>query len=168
MAFRFRFEIDGVVQFDRAFNRIQGHVEDLTPVWDKVEQAFYRIEREQFDSEGAAGRGGKWAPLSRPYAQQKADRYGVKPIERASDRLYASLTRKGGDTVLVKSKDEFAIGTSLPYAKYQQQGTSKMPKRELISFSDGQRTDLMKEVQKGLLTIIKRDRQVTQVFDLID
>lgn len=165
---RFTYEVDGVVQFDRAFNRVSEHVSDLTPVWDRAEKAFYEIEREQFHSEGAAGRGGKWAPLTRPYAKRKAERYGVKPILRAGDQLFESLTRRTGSTVLVKEPLEFAIGTSLPYAMFHQRGTSKMAKREPISWSNEQRTRMMKELQKGLLIVIKRDRVVTQKLDIID
>jgi phage gpG-like protein len=168
MAFRFTFEVDGVVQFDRAFNRVSEHVQDLTPVWDKVEREFYRIERKQFDSEGAAGRSGKWKPLTRPYAERKAQKYGVKPILRASDRLFSALTSKTGDTVLEKKPKEFAIGTSLKYPAFHQRGGSKLPRREVISFSDEQRTRLTKEMQKGLLEVIKKDRAVTHVFDIID
>ena len=164
--FRYTFEINGVREFDRAFNRVGDHVSDLRPVWDKIEPVFHKIEREQFDSEGAAGRSGKWEPLSRPYARQKAQKYGVQPILRATGRMERSLTGDTVDSILIKEKQEFGIGTRLFYAAFHQTGTDRMPAREPISFSDAQRTEMTKEMQKGLLEIITRDKEVTQVLDV--
>jgi hypothetical protein len=72
MSWRFSFEVAGVKEFDRAFNRVGEHISDLRPVWDKIERTFYKIEREQFDSEGSHGRTGKWAAITRPYAKRKS------------------------------------------------------------------------------------------------
>lgn len=163
---RFTFEIANQVQFDRAFNRVGEHIKDLRPVWPAVERKFYQIESEQFKSEGAKGRSGKWAPLERKYAKQKAQRHGVQPILRATGRLEQSLTGNTSDSILIKENQEFGIGTNLFYADYHQTGTSKMPQREVISFSDNTRTDLTKEIQKELLKIIKADRTVTQSINV--
>lgn len=157
---RFTFVVEGQAQFDRSFNRVGKHVEDLRPVWDKIERVFYAIEDEQFKSEGAKGRSGKWKSLTRPYAKQKAQKYGVRPILQRSGDLYRSLTGKTSDTVLIKDKQEFGIGTRLFYAPFHQRGTSKMPAREPVSFADDQRTRMMKEIQKGLLEIIRKDPQI--------
>lgn len=167
MAFRFKFEVDGAVQFDRAFLRVQERIEDLRPVWDGVEREFHAIEREQFESEGSAGRSGKWAPLSRKYAEQKEKKYPGAQILERTGALKRSLTSETEHSTVTKEKQEFAIGTSLPYAKYHQRGGKHLPQREIISFSDTQRTRLMKEIQKGLLQIIRGDRTVTQTMDVI-
>jgi phage gpG-like protein len=166
MSWRFSFEVAGVKEFDRAFNRVGEHISDLRPVWDKIERTFYKIEREQFDSEGSHGRTGKWAAITRPYAKRKAQKYGVQPILRASGKMAKSLTGNTSDTVLIKEKDEFGIGTRLFYAAFHQTGTNKMPARPPISFSDDDRRTLQKEMQKGLLEIIRGDRQITRVLDV--
>ena len=163
---RFSFEIGSKVQFDRAFNRLGDHLEDLRPVWDEAEQAFYKIEREQFASEGAKGRSGKWAPLSRAYAVSKAAQYGSQPILRASGKLERSLTGNTGDSVLIKEKDEFSIGTKLFYATYHMEGTDNMPMREPISFSDAQRTDMQKAIQLSLIKIVRGDKSITQSIEV--
>jgi phage gpG-like protein len=163
---RFTFEFSGQVQFDRAFNRIEQHIEDLRPVWDEVERAFYKIEEEQFASEGAKGRSGKWKELSSPYKEIKAKTHPGMPILQRSGKLQRSLTGNTSDSVLRKEKQEFAIGTKLFYAPFHMEGTKNMPAREPISLSDTQRTFLTKEIQKSLLAIIKKDRQVTGVVDV--
>lgn len=150
-------EVDGIPVLNRSFARVGEHLSDLRPIWDDVQKDFWKIEAEQFKSEGAKGASGKWKALSRPYAKQKAQRYGVKTILRASDRLMDSLTGQTGDTVLIKEKNEFGIGTSLSYAMYHQRGGGRLPKRPVIDFSDTQKRTLSKGIQRDILTAMKRD-----------
>jgi len=165
MAFRFTFELLGVPLFDRAFNRVSEHIRDLRPVWDHVEKVFYDIEEQQFRSEGARGNG-RWQALSPAYAKVKAKRYPGKPILQARGALYESLTRKTDNSVLQKDPEEFAIGTSLFYAQYHQTGGRKLPKRPPIDFSESQRRELTKGIQVGLLTLLRRDLEVSSVLHI--
>lgn len=163
---RLTFEIDGKAEFDRAAQGVSEHLSDLRPVWPEVKRSIQRIEREQFASEGAKGRSGKWKPLSRAYAQRKGKRYGAQPILRASGKLERSLTGETADTILIEEPLEFGFGTRLFYAVFHQRGTSKMPAREVFSFSEQQRTDLMKGLQKGLLKVIRGDRRVARSMEV--
>jgi phage gpG-like protein len=163
---RFSFELGNKVQFDRAFNRVEKHIEDLRPVWDRVEKIFYRVEQEQFKSEGSKGRSGKWKPLSPEYKKRKEIEYPGANILYRTGALERSLTSKTDDTLLIKEKQEFGFGTRLFYAAFHQEGTSKMPARPPFDFSDSQRTDITKEIQKGLLEIMKGDRQVNESLDV--
>jgi len=165
---RFTFEVEGVKQFDRAFDRLGFHCSDLRPVWPHVEREMENIMSEQFKSEGAKGRSGKWKELSPAYAKAKLKRYGQQPILRATGALEQSLTGKSGDSVRLATKEEFGFGTSLFYAAYHQRGGTNLPQREIFSFSDAQRTRLMKEMQKGLVEIIRRDRAITQSVKVED
>lgn len=153
---RLTWEVDGVKQIDRSFSRVGQSLSDLRPIWDNVQKEFWQIEDEVFKSENARGASGKWQPLTRPYAKQKAQRYGVKTILRASDRLYESLTKKTGDTVLLKEPQEFGIGTSVPYAGYHQRGGKKLPKRPVIDFSESHKTRLTKTIQRDILKELRK------------
>lgn len=152
-----RFEVEGEVLLNRSFQRVGDHLDDLRPVWETVQRDFWKIEESQFKSQGVKGAGGAWQALSRPYAKQKAQRHGAKTILRATDRLYGSLTSQTGDTLLFKEKQEFGIGTSVPYAKFHQTGGGKLPKRAVIDFSESQKRDLSKAIQRDILTAMKRD-----------
>lgn len=165
MAWNFTFEVEGIPLFNRSFNRVQEHISDLRPVWDEVQTAFYRIENEQFKSEGARGGGGKWKRLSTTYAKRKAKLYPGMPILQATGRMYEALTSETADSAVVKTKDEFGIGTTLEYPHYHQKGTSKMPKRAPVDFGDQQKRDLQKSIQRGLLEIIKRDPTVRSTLN---
>ena len=163
---RFTFEVEGKREFDRAFNRVGEHVQDLRPVWPHVTREFFETMDEQFKSEGSKGRSGKWKELEPAYAKQKAIDYPGQPILQRTGKLFASLTGKTSDTVLIEEKDEFGFGSSLLYAKFHQTGTSKMPAREIFSFTELTRTRITKAMQKGLLTLIKGDRDVTKSLEV--
>lgn len=165
---RFTFEVAGKKEMDRAFNRVTEHISDLRPLWPEVTRTVFNIEEEQFKSQGAKGRSGKWEKLSRNYAKQKERDYPGKPILQRTGRLEAALTSKTGDTVLIEEKQEYGFGTSLFYAAFHQAGTNKMPSRPPINFSEDNRRDITKAMQKGLLSIIKKDRQVTQSLEIQD
>lgn len=152
---RVTWEVEGVNILDRSFDRVNENITDLRPYWDNVQKEFWRIEEGQFKSENARGASGQWKPLSRPYAKRKAQRYGVKTILRASDRLQSSLAGQTGDTALFKDKMEFGIGTNLEYARYHQTGTKKMPKRPVIDFSESQKDELAKGLQRDILKAMR-------------
>ena len=153
---RFTFEIDGTVEFDRAFNRLD-QISDLRPIWGDVAEAFYEIEREQFGSQGAAGASGRWAPLSNLYAKFKAVKFPGKTILRRTDSLFESLTGKESPGAIFRpSESELQLGSSVPYGVWHQRGTSKMPARKPISLNDDQKRRMQKAIQKGLVQFIRR------------
>lgn len=169
---RFSIEIEGEKQFDRAFNRVENHIEDLTPVWREVQREFFDIEQEQFSSQGAKGAHGKWAELSPAYEEIKLSKYGsialIGGILYATGEMRESLTRNAKHTVAHFNKQEAAFGTDLPYPVFHQKGTSKMPMRKPIDFSDDQKRRTQKTIQKSLLKLIRGDREVRKTLVVTD
>lgn len=161
---KFTFEVQGVPQFNRAFNRVTDHIEDLREVWDEVQPVFYKIEEEQFKSEGTKG-GARWKTLSPAYAKRKAKLYPGKPILQASGRMYEALTGQSGDSRVIKTKTEFAVGTSLSYPMMHQTGGKKLPKRPPVNFGESQKREIQKATQKGLLEILRRDPAIRSTLD---
>lgn len=152
---RFRVEVLGEPVFDRAFNRIDS-LSDLRPLYPPVIEEFYRIEAEQFASEGAAG-GQRWQPLTRPYAARKEREFGAQPILQASGDLMASLTDPEAlDAVLSLQPQELAMGTRNPTAVWHQRGTKRgLPRRPPINFSEAQKRRLQKAIQAGLVQFVR-------------
>lgn len=155
MPFRFQVEVLGEEIFNRVFNRIDS-LSDLRPLYPEVIREFYAIEREQFESEGAAGASGRWAPLSAGYARSKQASHPDKPILRADDDLFASLTDpEAAGAILRPEPDSLTIGTSVPYAIFHQRGTRHMPARPPISPSETQKRRLQKALQSGLVRFVR-------------
>jgi phage gpG-like protein len=146
--------IDGEVTINRAFNRLDS-LSDFRPIWPNVIQEFYLIETEQFESEGAAG-GERWTPLSPIYSEYKEQVYPGQKILQAECDLRASLTDlEAAGAILQPREDELIIGTSIPYAKAHQRGTSRMPARPPINFSEAQKRRLQKAIQAGMVRFVR-------------
>lgn len=155
MPLRFTAEVAGAEVFDRAFNRIDS-LSDLRPLWPNVIREFYLIEAEQFESEGAAGASGRWAPLSDAYGKSKQVTHPDKTILRADDDLFESLTDpEAVGAILRPEQDELTIGTAVPYATAHQRGTRRIPARPPISLGEQQKRRIQKSIQAGLIRFIR-------------
>ena len=148
---RFVAEIGNVEVLNRAFNRVEEHVSDFRSIWPNVAQEFYAIEREQFESEGAAGASGKWAALSPAYKKWKEANYPGQPIMRLENTLFESLTDPEAlDAIFKPGKDELVMGSRTPYARRQHRT------RPLISLNEAQKRRLQKAIQRGLVEFTRR------------
>lgn len=148
---RFSASVDGDQVLNRGFNRVEEFISDFRPLWPNVAQEFYAIEREQFDTEGAAGASGKWAALSPAYKRWKEANYPGQSIMRLENALFESLTDPEAlDAVFRPGKDELVIGSRLPYARRQHR------MRPLISMTEAQKRRLQKAIQRGLVEFTRR------------
>ena len=152
---RFSISIDGKAEFDRTFIRVKEEFNDLTPEWEAAFDAFQTIEAQQFDSEGGAGASGKWKELSPDYKSWKELYYPGAPILERTGRLVESLTATTADTIKEIRPKSAEFGTKVPYAIKHQRGIG-VPKREIISFSEKQKTFMTKEIQKVLIERVRK------------
>jgi ATP phosphoribosyltransferase len=157
--YRISIEVDGKAEFDRVFKRTDLALSDLTEVWKEVRDEFWQIEKEQLESEGSAGKGGKYKRLSNKYAAEKAKKYpGTRILERTG-AMYRAYTRKTSDSIVDIDKDGITIGAKGAVgarAALHQRGSGRLPKREVISFSERQKNRMMKRIQKTMLKEMRR------------
>lgn len=140
-------EVLGSAQLDRALTRIESASQNLTEPLEEVGDEFRAIEAEHFDAEGPG-----WAPLSPKYAARKLRLYGDKPILRATDKLYRSMTIKGAEGNVSRVQPMSAeFGTSIFYAIFHQTGTVKMPAREVIMLNEDDKRSLVRVVQRYMI-----------------
>jgi hypothetical protein len=143
---RFVAEIQGSVQLDRAFNRVDQEISDFRNFWPGVVLAFYEIETAQFQTEGAQGASGQWAALSPAYKIFKEREFPGKTILRRTDALYESMTGPDAlDSILRPEKEELTIGSALPYALIHQKS------RPVISLSEDNKRKIVKSIQQRLV-----------------
>ncbi len=137
-------EIQGDKELISAFESIEDGLKDLRKgkTWQRVRQAFYRIQKEQFGSEGGTGASGKWKPLTPKYAKVKQRKYGNKPINQATGRLYKSLTQAGGESTFEEQATTMTIGSNTPYAGYVQKA------RPIIDLTPDQEKKLLEPVER--------------------
>lgn len=142
MPAEFTFTVDGDEQINRQLSRFGDDVKDFSSFFRQVSERLQRASKELFD---AQGRG--WAPLSPAYAEWKAKHYPGKTILRRTDALYNSLAGRGRGHVEEIHPLQMRWGTEIPYARFHQRGTSKMPQRRVIDLVEREKVQIMKDLQ---------------------
>lgn len=146
----FQISISGDKQLNRRFVTMKHSVEDATPAWKSITTFLERTERSQFAQQGVAK---SWAPLAQSTVESKR-RNGLRPeILRATDALKNSMTKKSsGDAIRIQEPTFMVFGTSVPYAGYHQTGTKRMPQRRVLDLTPEQRIEIMKRLQRFIVT----------------
>lgn len=148
---RFSASVDGVEAINRAFNRVDQYISDFRNIWPYVTTEFYQIEKEQFDSEGAAGASGKWAPLSPAYKKWKEIHFPGQPILKLTNALSDALTSPDAlDSIYRPERDQLTIGAKVPYGRAHQKT------RPPMSFTESQKRRITKAIQRGLVEFTRR------------
>lgn len=144
-------DVYGDVVIDRRLERFNA-VHDMRPAWEVLRHRFLAMERRQFASEGAAGRHGRWSPLSDDYARWKANHFPGKTLMRASDQLYDSLTQ--GPAIDVEEPHELRLGSAVEHGAFHQKPgeTSAMPRRRVVDFSEDEAVEWLRVMHRYVVT----------------
>jgi phage gpG-like protein len=141
------FEVTGTENVVKGLAAIQDAIADLTLFWREVfAPKYFGVVQDLFSTSGTprgeGGRfsGGPWAKLSPAYAVWKHKNYPGKPILTRTGDLRESMRWSGssvGAGGIFEATPSYAIaGTSIPYGRFHQSGTSKMPARSFMPQPD--------------------------------
>lgn len=108
-----------------AIDTSRARASDVSPAWRAFRKDFWENERLIFSAQGIPS----WPSLSPAYARRKAAIAPGKTILRRTDRLYSSLTDETADSVYAVEPRTLQMGTVVPYSRYHQQGTERVPQR---------------------------------------
>lgn len=153
--FRFRLDIAGEVQMDRAIARFSEGVTDYRPIWPVIADDFYAQEKDQFRTEGAEG-GERWEELSPEYAAWKEASYPGKPILQRTGDLVGSLTSASDpNAVKVEERKTLTLGSKVPYAIYHQSPKPRtvLPRRPEIMLTEEFKRGVTRHMQTYLLQV---------------
>lgn len=82
----------------------------------------------------------KWPPLAPTTVKAKGTK-GAGPL-RLSDRLFNSVTERGGENIARMRRSTFGytyeFGTTVPYGEFHQDGTENMPARKVLQMTEAQ------------------------------
>jgi len=130
---------------------------DLTPVFQVGDEVFRAMEHEQFATEGVYLLGHEWKPLNPQYLTEKL-RHNPPPapfgILYRTGAMYESFTSPGGDHIARISPREATYGSADPKAKWHQEGTKKMPRRQIVKATNL----MMQRMTRLAITYILRGR----------
>lgn len=151
MTMRLELEAFGDTQFARELLRVGNLATDMRPAFDDIHTMLLGVERKQFNSQGRAYSRG-WAPLAPSTVRYKAARNLDPRILHATLRMRKSWTTKGHrDHVYRATADEMFFGSRVPYVRYHQLGTRRMPQRRPFQLDDMTRRKVVKILQAHLV-----------------
>lgn len=113
----------------RRLRRYADAIEDARPAFELMKRALQRSEAEVFDTAGAAI-AARWPGAVEP--ERKTD----SRLLMATGALRNSLAQQTASTELEITPTRLTYGTRVPYGRFHEYGTSRMPARPFIGLSD--------------------------------
>jgi phage gpG-like protein len=143
----FNFTVTGGDKALAGLVAVQTNMQDLSPFWRDVwAPQYFAMVQDLFATSGTArGAGGRftsgpWQRLSPQYGAWKAKFYPGQPLLTLTGRLRESLRWNGiglgEEGIFEMTPTSVVAGTSVPYGRYHQTGTSKMPARNFLPLPD--------------------------------
>jgi phage gpG-like protein len=125
-------------------------MQDIKPVLDKYGE--YIVNEHILRQFVAQGTPRRWAPLSPAYARRKARRYPGRPILVRTTRMKRGFRWEARPRSLRVINRVMAgqKGRGRPRWHYHQEGTSKMPARPMLQFTDADRDRLHEFAEEHL------------------
>jgi phage gpG-like protein len=119
-------------------------VTDLTPAWQQIADDL--LGDWMWNITGEGGMYGAWAPL-RPATVADRIRQGYggdHPIMWRTGLLLRSLSAQGQPgNIVMTTPNSLTVGSTVPYAGYQQSGTSRMVARPLIGINRKEQANII-------------------------
>jgi len=129
------YKVDNDNTFKVELDRAVKAVGDLRFPMGEVSRDIFKTSTQNFILKGS----GKYPPLSSRYANYKRKVRPAAPILVFDGKLKNSVTGTGnGDTIRNIGKKSLVQGTRVPYARYVQEGNSRMPERKFLFIDDAQ------------------------------
>ena len=148
---RFTFECSGQTLIDRELLRFGDRTVDVSPAFHVISDLMMDETKLQFATEGGHASGG-WRPLKAATIKEK-QRQGMRlQILQRTGALLDSLTVKGdANQVLEITPQTLTFGSRVPYADFHQTGTSHMPRRPPLAFTEPAKRAVLKVIQEWIV-----------------
>jgi phage gpG-like protein len=122
-------EAPGAATLARRLQRWGTAIEDARPAFEQMFTYLNKGEGEIFDSQGSAF-GHRWPQAADP--ERKSD----PRLLVATGALRASLATQTGESERVATATEMRFGTRVPYGRFHETGTKRMPARPFIGMPE--------------------------------
>lgn len=144
---RIELNVLGETQINRRLMRWSVRAADFAPVFEGILEFLERVEEAEFESEGAYA-GSPWAQLAASTVVAK-ERAGLDPrILHATLALRNSLTKSDDpEAIRIATPSMMVFGTTVPYGKYHQSGTSRMPRRRPVDLTEKNKAAIIRAMQ---------------------
>jgi phage gpG-like protein len=129
------------VRLNTALERLERVYSDPRPAFRPMAEQVVKMARAQMDSAGRHS-GRPWAARAPSTMRSitSANRGGFRSVGlplHATGRLFRGVGTFGGpDSIYREERDGVTVGTSVPYARFHQTGTRRMPQRKIYDPTD--------------------------------
>ena len=159
------FTVDGIDKVERRFVTFGHAFSTLKPAWDLIGQDVRADFMQNMIGEGwlfnktASGRAAQWAPLA---ASTVAERVrlgygGEHPILWRTGMLGESLAMAGAPGNISEVGDwEARFGTDIPYGRFHQLGTRRMPARPIVGLTRDRKAAVVRRLRDYLFEQIQK------------
>lgn len=159
------FTVDGVDTVERAFVTFNASLSTLKPAWELIGGDVRADFMQNMIGEGwlfnktGSGRAAEWAPLA-PSTVAERIRLGYggdHPILWRTGALGESLAIEGAAGNLSDIQDwSAAFGTQIPYGRFHQTGTRRMPARPIVGLTRDRKAGVVRRLRDYIFEQIKK------------
>lgn len=134
---RIGFDIDGDVQYARAFDVLESDARDLSDPLGRIGERIRSTIGRQFQTEGAYG-GAPWKPLNPEYAAWKESRVGPNPMLVFTGKMRGAMLSERAFTVTPRKlvyEPQIPPVEGDPHgerAAWHQRGSGDNPQRKMV------------------------------------
>lgn len=133
---------------EKALEAFESALADNRPALAEIADDFREMISEQFATEGRAG-GTPWAPLAlRTLRRRRGAGSTILYSTGALERSFLDPLAAGRVEEL--EEQSLTLGSNLPYARYHQTGTRRMPARPIVVLSGARSERWMEIVRRGI------------------
>ena len=159
------FTVDGVDTVQRKFVTFAASLSTLKPAWEEIggdvraDFALNMIGEGWLFNKTATGRAAEWAPLAESTAKERVrlGYGGDHPILWRTGLLGESLATAGAAGNLTEIGDwEARFGTDIPYGRFHQLGTSRMPARPIVGLTRDRKAAVVRRLRDYIFEQIKK------------
>jgi phage gpG-like protein len=155
MGIRFDIEMYGDRVISRELTRFSDRGLDARPAFEAIADQLMRSEKRRFSTRG----NGTWEELAASTRARKAKspdptvRANAGRVLAATGALRRSFTTKGAPGQVLIIEPRFMVfGSSLKRAEWHQRGTSRMPARKPLGFTETAKRGALRTLQRYVVT----------------
>jgi len=151
MAVEINIEVFGEMIISRRLMRLGERAVDAAPAFEEIATLFYDSGKLQFSSQGAWASNG-WAPDKQATVTAKiAQGFSALTLQKTG-AMMQSLTSSEATYSRKKIGPDFVeLESTVPYGKFHQFGTSKMPMRKPVELNEATKNTMVKLLQRWVL-----------------
>jgi hypothetical protein len=149
--------VSGQYELSRTLGVNAAAIKDLTPAWNEIEKGLGKLQRSVFMNKGAYAGLSAWTPLKPATIKQKekiTKRFASFPLIRTQKLMNAWTKSDSAGSIRIKEPLFFIYGideNEIPYARFHQVGTNRLPVRQHLRLPDATRTAIVKTIQTHIV-----------------